>query len=79
MPVYQDGKIAPMTLRKNDQVTQNEQLAFLRAYSVKNYLNENIDALKDMNIGYRYDIDVAKDKGSEYRRITIEFNFIDAL
>ena len=79
VPVYQDGKIAPMTLRKNDQVTQNEQLAFLRAYSVKNYLNENIDALKDMNIGYRYDIDVAKDKGSEYRRITIEFNFIDAL
>ncbi len=60
-------------------MTENEQLAFLRAYSVKNYLNDNIKALNDMNTNYRYDIDVAKDKGSEFRRITIEFNFIDAL
>lgn len=79
VPVYRDGKIKPMTLRGKELVTENEQLAFLRAYSVKNYLNENIKSLNDMNIGYRYDIDVAKDKGSEFRRITIEFNFIDAL
>lgn len=79
VPVYQNGKIMPMTLREKDLVTENEQLAFLRAYSVKNYLNDNIKALNDMNTNYRYDIDVAKDKGSEFRRITIEFNFIDAL
>ena len=68
-----------MTLRNKDQVTENEQLAFLRAYSVRDYLINNIEALKDMNTGYRYDINVSKDKGSEFRRITIEFNFVDAL
>lgn len=79
VPVYSDGKIRPMTLRNKDQVTENEQLAFLRAYSVRDYLINNIEALKDMNTGYRYDINVSKDKGSEFRRITIEFNFVDAL
>lgn len=78
VPVYQDGTLVPMTILDKDQIKQNEQLAFLRAYSVKDYLNKNIKALSDMNTAYRYDIDVAKDKGSEFRRITIEFNFIDA-
>lgn len=78
VPVYQDGSLVPMTIMDKEQIKQNEQLAFLRAYSVKDYLNRNIKALSDMNTSYRYDIDVAKDKGSEFRRITIEFNFIDA-
>lgn len=78
IPVYQDGRIMPMTIMSKQQITQNEQLAFLRAYSVKDYLNKNIEALGGMNSSYRYDINVARDKGSEFRRITIEFNFIDA-
>ena len=78
IPVYQDGQIMPMTIMNKQQITQNEQLAFLRAYSVKDYLNKNIEALGGMNSSYRYDINVAQDKGSEFRRITIEFNFIDA-
>ena len=78
IPVYQDGQIMPMTIMNKQQITQNEQLAFLRAYSVKDYLNKNIEALGGMNSSYRYDINVSQDKGSEFRRITIEFNFIDA-
>ena len=78
IPVYQDGQIMPMTIMNKQQITQNEQLAFLRAYSVKDYLNKNIEALGGMNSSYRYDINVAQDKGREFRRITIEFNFIDA-
>ena len=31
-----------------------------------------------MNQSYRYDINVAEGKGSEFRRISLEFNFIDA-
>lgn len=79
VPVYKDGQITPMTLHEKDVITRNEELAFLRAYGVRNYLNENVNALKDMKTSYRYDIDVAKDKGSEFRRINIQFKFIDAL
>lgn len=79
VPVYNNGKIAPMTLHEKDQITRNEQLAFLRAFGVRNYLNDNVKALSDMNTSYRYNIDVAQGKGSEFRRINIQFNFIDAL
>ncbi len=79
IPMYKEGRVYPMTLHKNELVTENDQLAFLRAYSVKNYINDNIEALKDMNTAYRYDINVSKDKGSEHRRISVEFNFVDAL
>lgn len=79
VPVYNNGKIAPMTLHEKDQITRNEQLAFLRAFGVRNYLNDNVKALSDMNTSYRYNIDVAQVKGSEFRRINIQFNFIDAL
>lgn len=78
VPVYQNGKIRPMTIHPKELVTENEQLAFLRAFSVKDYLNKNIDTLDKMNSSYRYDINVAEGKGAEFRRITIEFNFIDA-
>ncbi len=78
VPVYANGKIRPMTIHPKDLVTENEQLAFLRAFSVKDYLNKNIDSLDKMNSTYRYDINVAEGKGAEFRRITIEFNFIDA-
>lgn len=77
-PIYKNGAIAPMTLRGNDVITENEQLAFLRAYSVKNYIVNNVDALKNMNSTYRYDINVAEGKGSEFRRIAVEFKFVDA-
>lgn len=79
VPMYKEGRVYPMTLHKNELVTENDQLAFLRAYSVKNYINDNIEALKNMNTAYRYDINVSKDKGSEHRRISVEFNFVDAL
>lgn len=78
VPVYQNGKLVPMTILDKEQIKQNEQLAFLRAYSVKEFLNKNIQALNNMNSNYRYDINVAEGKGSEFRRISIEFNFIDA-
>lgn len=78
VPIHQNGKLVPMTIMDKEQLTRNEQLAFLRAYSVKEFLNKNIEALKNMNQTYRYDINVAEGKGSEFRRISLEFNFIDA-
>lgn len=76
--VYKDGTMTGMTVDKKGGITQNEQLAFLRAYGVKDFIEKNIPALEKMNSDYRYDISVAEGKGSEFRRITTDFTFVDA-
>lgn len=79
VPVYQNGKLVPMTITPGQPITRNEELAFLRAYSVQDTLMKNIDTLRNMNIVPRYNITVSEDKGSEFRRITLQLNFVDAL
>lgn len=76
--VYKDGTMTGMTVTKKGGINQNEQLAFLRAYGVRDYIDKNVPSLRDMNTDYRYDISVTEGKGSEFRRITTDFTFVDA-
>ncbi len=77
-PVRQNGQLTTITVTKKDGMATNEQLAFIRGAGVQNYLNENIKNLSKMNTDYTYNVDVAEGKGSEFRRITVEFTFVDA-
>ncbi|MDE6380506.1 MAG: WD40 repeat domain-containing protein [Muribaculaceae bacterium] len=77
-PIYQDNKMSSITVTQKDGIKSNEQLAFLRAYGVKEFLDKNVSGLSDMDTRYTYNIGVAEGKGSEFRRITIEFTFVDA-
>lgn len=77
-PVRQNGQLTTITVTKKDGMATNEQLAFIRGAGVQNYLNENIKNLSKMNADYTYNVDVAEGKGSEFRRITVEFTFVDA-
>ncbi len=77
-PVYQNGQLAAITVNQKEGIQRNEQLAFLRAYSVKDYLERNVNGLDAMNRNYTYSIAVAEGKGSEFRRIIAEFMFVDA-
>lgn len=77
-PIYQDNKMSAITVTQKDGIKSNEQLAFLRAYGVKEYLQNNVAGIEDMDTRYTYNIGVAEGKGSEFRRITIEFTFVDA-
>ena len=77
-PVYKDNELSNITLTKGGRVMKNEELAFLRAMSVKNYIETNIPALSDLDIDYTYHIDIASGKGGEYRRISVIFTFVDA-
>lgn len=77
-PIYQDNKMSAITVTQKDGIKSNEQLAFLRAYGVKEFLDSNVAGLKDMDTRYTYNIGVAEGKGSEFRRITVEFTFVDA-
>ncbi len=77
-PVYKNDELSNITVTKTDGITQNEQLAFLRAIGVKKNITGNIPSLEGMIADYRHDIEVASEKGGEFRRATVEFTFIDA-
>lgn len=76
-PIYENGDLTAITVTKKDGVSENRQLAFLRAEGVKDFLQNNVDKLNEMNADYTIKVDVAEGKGSEFRRITANFLFID--
>ena len=75
---YKNGVLSKISVNKASGVTENEQLAFLRASGVKDYIANNITSLKDMVKDYEYNIELYDKKGGEYRRISVEFLFFDA-
>lgn len=76
-PIYENGDLTAITVTKADGIKENRQLAFLRAMGVKDFLNTNVDKLKEMNADYTVKVDVAEGKGAEFRRITASFTLID--
>lgn len=77
-PVYKDNELSSQTVTKASGVTQNEQLAFLRALGVNNYISQNINGFSAMNTDYKYYIELTEGTGGEFRRINVEMTFIDA-
>ncbi|MDE6006744.1 MAG: WD40 repeat domain-containing protein [Muribaculaceae bacterium] len=77
-PVYIDDILKTISINAKEGIKENEQLAFLRALGVKDFLNRNVHGFKDMETDYRYEVNVSKDKGSEHRRITLDLTFINA-
>lgn len=76
-PVYRNGELSTLSVTTKDGIKENDQLALARAFGVKDYLEKNVRNIDDMNRNYRYEVNVSKDKGSEYRRITVELTFVD--
>lgn len=77
-PYYKDGNLDNITVTKESGITQNEQLALLRAAGVMDYVKNNITTLKNTNNEFEYHVEVAKERGGEYRKINIEFVIVDA-
>jgi len=77
-PVYADGQLSAISVNSRNPVKENLQLAFLRAMGVKDYLEKNVGKYNSIDKDYRYEINVSRDKGSEFRRITAAFTFVDA-
>ncbi|MGN0238382.1 MAG: WD40 repeat domain-containing protein [Lepagella sp.] len=76
---YLLGKdLSTITLTKSDGIRRNEQLAFARAVAVKDYISDNLPQFRTMNTDYKYCVEVSNKKGGEYRRISVEFTFVDA-
>lgn len=78
MKIYKDGVLGNVTVTKKSGIESNEQLAFLRAVGVKDYIQNNIKDIDLMDTGYEYNIEIVEGRGGEYRRIQIELVFISA-
>ena len=77
-PVYKDGALSNITVTKATGMSDNDQLAFLRAMGVKDFIVKNIPSLSNMKTSFDTSIDVSKKSGSQYRRIGVQFTFMDA-
>ncbi len=77
-PYYLNGDLSTINVTKNNGIRKNEQLAFIRAAAVKDYIQTNVTSLHSMNTNYRYNIELSDQKGGKYRRINVEFTFINA-
>lgn len=76
--VYIKGEPNAISVSASTGINTNEQLAFLRAMGVKDYVQRHIPALKMMNTDYEVDINVSEERGTQFRRIGVKFIFIDA-
>lgn len=77
-PYYKDGNLDNITVTKASGITSNEQLALMRAAGVKNYVENNVSTLGNTKNEYEFHVEVAKERGGEYRKINVEFMIIDA-
>ncbi len=77
-PYYKDGNLDNITVTKASGITTNEQLALLRAAGVKNYIEKNVTTLQNTDNEYEYHVEVAKERGGEFRKINVEFLIMDA-
>lgn len=77
-PVYQNNALSNITVNRKTGISNNNQLAFVRAMGVKDYIVNNIPAISRMKTSYDTNIEVSKKTGSKYRRIGVKFTFVDA-
>ena len=76
--VYMNGQPTKLSLTREEGIATNEQLAFARALGVKNWIEKEITAINKMKRDYEYQVEVSPEKGSKYRRISVEYTFVDA-
>ena len=77
-PVYMNNELTNLSLTKKDGIASNEQLAFARALGVQNYIEHEISGFSEMKRDYEYHIEVSKEEGSKFRRISVQYTFVDA-
>ena len=77
-PYYKDGNLDNITVTKTSGITSNEQLALMRAAGVKDYIAKNVNTLANTKNDYEFHVEVAKERGGEFRKINVEFVIMDA-
>lgn len=76
--IYLNGNIDDISVTKKSGITSNAQLGFLRTQGVKQYLETYIDELQHTQNTYQIYAVERTEKGSQYRRISVEFTIHNA-
>lgn len=78
-PYYLGGNLNNTTITPESGITQNEQLAFMRAQGVRQFIQQNMPfLLSKMDVRFVNRIELPSGEGSKFRRIKVSFSFIDA-
>lgn len=67
-----DGKERLFVVTKATGIMTNNSLAFVRSYAVRNYIENNIEALKQAKVKYSHKVEVISPGAGQYNRLTIE-------
>lgn len=80
-PYYAKDELSSMTVTDETDIRNNEQLAFIRAASVKVWLENNVEELRanSAKCVYNYRTEVSDVRGGEFRRIIVQIKFRDAI
>lgn len=70
--IYLNGNLNSMTVTRETGIKQNSQLAFLRTQGVEQYLKTYVDALQKTDNTYQIYAVENRERGAQYRRISIE-------
>jgi len=57
---------------ENTVITQNSKLAFLRTLGIRRFLETNIAELQNFNVNFEHYVEVSKEVGGTYRRVSID-------
>lgn len=77
-PCYINDNLTTLSVSSKTGIRSNEQLAFMRAQALKENISQNLSGLSEMNLVYKNNIEVSKEKGAKFRRINVSLIFVDA-
>ena len=77
-PCYVNGNLTSISVNTKEAIRTNEQLAFMRAQALQQNMVQNLPELANMNLVYKNNIEVSKEKGAEFRRVNVSLVFVDA-
>lgn len=76
--VYLNNSLDDISVTKKVGITSNAQLGFLRTQGVKSFLETYVDELQVTKNAYQIYVVEREEKGSQYRRISVEFTIHNA-
>lgn len=71
-PYYSQFSLAGMNLSKETGIADNDQLGFLRTYSVRKFIENDTDIFELTKNKFIHYVEVSENYGAEYRKIKIE-------
>ena len=71
-PYFYNSDIMSFSKQKGNAITTNNELGFLRALSVENYIKNKIQILKSCNLQFENEVIVSDQVGASFRKISVE-------